>query len=125
MNLKTIATLDLWKDVKHGDKRTRDARALKAWEQNLGYAQVPFCKVTRWTTVDEHALKWIKESAAQDNKEAQQTGHGYNSEDSDDRQHEWEKDLHERFTDGNERKVRLIFHPACNCIYICLCTSCP
>ena len=68
MTLKTIATLDLWKDVKHGDKRTRDARALKAWEQNLGYAQVPFCKVTRWTTVDEHALKWIKESAAQDNK---------------------------------------------------------
>ena len=59
ITLRTIAQMDLWSDARHGTKVERDKKALSAWEVNLKASKVDFHSVTRWSTIDEHATKWV------------------------------------------------------------------
>ena len=59
VTLKTISCLDLWKDVPHGKKSEKNMNALAAWTKNLQDEKVPFTHVTRWSTVEQQALKWV------------------------------------------------------------------
>ena len=80
--LKTINVTNLWKDVpKHGTTTQRHKQALDIWETTCDSLGVQVRKPSQWKTVATQAMKWVKEFAAYDKHEANQTGHGDNSED--------------------------------------------
>ena len=63
MTLRTILQLDMWKDIKYGTVSARHARALTTWQKTLLHENVEFAKVTRWTTIEDNAIKWVDKFA--------------------------------------------------------------
>ena len=105
ITLRTIATLDLWKDVSHGKKSAHAENALRSWTLNMNAEGVPHSQVTRWQTVELQALKWVRKYVSVQKTEANKTGHGDRS-DSDEEEYVEEhpclQDLRGYFTSSTE-----------------------
>lgn len=83
VTLRTIATMDLWKEVKHGKKTEHAKRALEGWLLNMKIEKVLHSEVTRWSTIDVQAVKWVKQYTEYEAKDAAKTGNVGNSKGGD------------------------------------------
>ena len=80
-------------------------QALAAWEKELTASQVNFAKVTRWSTIDDHALKWVQEYASYTTKEERQTGHGPDSDQTSEQELPYMEVLKGGFAHAREEEV--------------------
>ena len=100
VTLRVISTLDLWKDISHGKKKKQNEKALIIWHRNLNAEQIDHHEVSRWQSVDNQALKWVRKYSQMETLQAKQTGHGDNSDDDDhDADHPALRELRCRFPD--------------------------
>ena len=106
VTLRTIAALELWKHVKHGEKSEHARRALQGWLLNMKIEKILHSEVTRWSTIDFQAVKWVKQYTEHEAKEAAKTGHGENSKDGDS-DHPVFHDLNGDFNSSDERSQYL------------------
>ena len=109
MTLRTILQLDMWKDIKYGTVSARHARALTTWQKTLLHENVEFAKVTRWTTIEDNAIKWVDKFAKGERTQAFKTGHGDDSDEDEERARnldwEWLTDLRGQFHSNAEQRV--------------------